>query len=260
MSKPSALPTLRPTTLLILVAMGTACGDDEPTMMAPMTEPMAEPLEIATSLLTDAREGEDYSAELIARGGTAPYQWTSIRLPAGLTLTETGILSGAPEAAGSFPVEIEVSDAEQQLARGTLSLGVTAMAPLPPVLEGPCSAPIALSLSAGAQTLTGRFPSALSTDGFCGAAGNRATVYFSLTIEAPAQLRAGIVSVADASFGRVEGGCPAVAPMSCGRTYSEVLPAGTYRFVAVGEPDADFDALIAKQSKLQDEIEAADGW
>jgi len=29
---------------------------------------------------------------------------------------------------------------------------------------------------------------------------------------------------------------------------------------AFGEPDADFDALLAEQAKLQDKIDAANGW
>ncbi|MDR1638942.1 MAG: S-layer homology domain-containing protein [Clostridiales bacterium] len=60
---------------------------------------------ITTSSLTDGTVGEDYSYTLEATGdGTI--KWTATNLPAGLTLSESGILSGTPTTAGSSQVTV----------------------------------------------------------------------------------------------------------------------------------------------------------
>lgn len=57
-------------------------------------------------------QGQAYSHQFTATGGTAPYTWSvqAGPLPAGLTLTTGGLLSGTPTAAGSFPVIVAVTD------------------------------------------------------------------------------------------------------------------------------------------------------
>ena len=54
-----------------------------------------------------------YPLQLTAVGGTAPYRYavTSGALPAGLTLSNQGLFTGAPNAAGTFTVTITVTDA-----------------------------------------------------------------------------------------------------------------------------------------------------
>ncbi|MBI4817469.1 MAG: putative Ig domain-containing protein [Deltaproteobacteria bacterium] len=56
--------------------------------------------------------GEPYEARLLASGGMAPYLWV-VRgdLPAGLSMSTGGAISGTPEVVGAFRVEIEVRDA-----------------------------------------------------------------------------------------------------------------------------------------------------
>ncbi|MEI9851087.1 MAG: putative Ig domain-containing protein [Sphingomonas sp.] len=52
-----------------------------------------------------------FYAELSAAGGTAPYTYsTPSPLPAGLSLTPDGILSGVPTLTGYFPFTVEVTD------------------------------------------------------------------------------------------------------------------------------------------------------
>jgi hypothetical protein len=54
---------------------------------------------------------QPYAQTFIGQGGTAPYTFTLVgSLPDGLTLSATGILSGTPRAAGTFPVDIAVRD------------------------------------------------------------------------------------------------------------------------------------------------------
>jgi uncharacterized protein YhjY with autotransporter beta-barrel domain len=55
-----------------------------------------------------------YSQSLTASGGTAPYVFAlaggSGPLPAGLTLSSAGVLSGTPTAGGAFPIAIKATD------------------------------------------------------------------------------------------------------------------------------------------------------
>jgi hypothetical protein len=56
------------------------------------------------SPLAGGTQGAAYSLQLAASGGTPPYQWSvasGSSLPAGLTLTIAGVLSGTPTAQGS---------------------------------------------------------------------------------------------------------------------------------------------------------------
>ncbi len=59
-----------------------------------------------------ATAGTPYSRQLTAAGGIEPYKYTLTAgaLPAGLQLTETGLLSGTPEAAQTSSFQITLSD------------------------------------------------------------------------------------------------------------------------------------------------------
>jgi hypothetical protein len=73
---------------------------------------VALPLRIVTESLPAALGGSSYSATLEATGGIQPYRWSleSGTLPAGLTLGESGALTGTPTAAGPFQFTIRVAD------------------------------------------------------------------------------------------------------------------------------------------------------
>ncbi|MDO8678503.1 MAG: carboxypeptidase-like regulatory domain-containing protein, partial [Acidobacteriota bacterium] len=52
-----------------------------------------------------------YSQPLLAMGGTSPYTWTTTgTMPAGLTLSSTGVVSGTPTTAGFLTTPIQVTD------------------------------------------------------------------------------------------------------------------------------------------------------
>lgn len=78
------------------------------------------------------------SQTLAAIGGTPPYTWTALDpLPAGLSLSSAGVLSGSPsaETAGAY-YTIQVQDAASNTA--ILELWITVLgvaAPVPPVVE-----------------------------------------------------------------------------------------------------------------------------
>lgn len=70
-------------------------------------------LQIATSSLQDGALNQPYSAQLQATGGTKGYNWSlaSGSLPAGLSLSSSGALSGTPaSASGQQLISVQVSD------------------------------------------------------------------------------------------------------------------------------------------------------
>jgi subtilisin family serine protease len=67
--------------------------------------------EIATESLPDGETGADYSEQLaLADGRGATWSLTAGDLPAGLTLSEDGLISGVPEEAGTAEFTVAVTD------------------------------------------------------------------------------------------------------------------------------------------------------
>jgi uncharacterized protein (TIGR03437 family) len=93
---------------------------------------------IVTTSLPPATAGAAYSpVTLTAWGGTTPYTWQATGLPAGMTVSQTGVLSGLPSAGGTFPVHLTVSDSASHTATADLSLLVSGgtTPPPPPALS-----------------------------------------------------------------------------------------------------------------------------
>jgi hypothetical protein len=91
----------------------------------------ATPVQITTASVVSGQEGTVYSATLAASGGTAPYSWSisSGALPAGLTLSSAGTISGTPTASGSFSFTAKVTDSTTPTAQtATKSLSLTVAA------------------------------------------------------------------------------------------------------------------------------------
>jgi len=71
------------------------------------------PLGIITTTLPSTKQGQDYNANLIAAGGTEPYNWSIANgaLPDGLSLdSDTGHISGIPTESGIFTLIMQVTD------------------------------------------------------------------------------------------------------------------------------------------------------
>ncbi|MGB6872797.1 MAG: putative Ig domain-containing protein [Dehalococcoidia bacterium] len=66
--------------------------------------------EISTTSLPEAKVGDSYTVTLEASGGTPPYTWGATGLPAGLTCSTAGVISGTPTASGDFTVAVTVTD------------------------------------------------------------------------------------------------------------------------------------------------------
>jgi beta-glucanase (GH16 family) len=87
---------------------------------------------VTTSSLPGGTVSTVYSTTLSATGGTSPYTWSlaSGTLPAGLTLSSSGVISGTPTAAAtsSFSVTAQDSASSPQAATQALSIAVVAKA------------------------------------------------------------------------------------------------------------------------------------
>ena len=74
-----------------------------------VVEPSA--LEITTTSLPSAQVGVAYSETLAATGGVEFYNWSASGLPAGLTCSSVGVITGTPTSAGTDSVVLTVTDA-----------------------------------------------------------------------------------------------------------------------------------------------------
>ncbi len=76
--------------------------------------------------LPQASVGVEYRRGLQADGGTAPYRWSlhGGHLPAGLTLSDDGVIAGQPELPGEFSLEIWVADSAGHTVSRRLTLPV----------------------------------------------------------------------------------------------------------------------------------------
>ena len=84
-------------------------------------------LSIVTSALASARRGEAYTSLVVATGGRAPYTFelgTGAALPAGLSLSPAGLITGIPTTDGTSSFVIRTQDANGNVAQKTLTLSV----------------------------------------------------------------------------------------------------------------------------------------
>jgi hypothetical protein len=89
----------------------------------------AAALSISTSSLPSGTVNTTYSASLAAIGGTLPYTWSFTgTLPPGLTLSNSGIISGISTTAGTYPITVKVTDSVNQTATKALSITVATAA------------------------------------------------------------------------------------------------------------------------------------
>jgi hypothetical protein len=91
---------------------------------------LAAPLKITTTGITSPTLGQSFSSGFGATGGTPPYTWSATGLPAGVTITPTGTLSGTPTALATTSITVTVTDSTGTQATETLNL--TVILPAPP--------------------------------------------------------------------------------------------------------------------------------
>ncbi len=130
----SGTPTTVGTSAFTIKVSDSAASPQSASLAATL---VINPVPLAISTTSPLQPGTlnvSYVATLGATGGTAPYSWsvTTGTLPAGLTLTASGILSGTPTAPGTsmFTVEAVDSASTPQTATAplTLVIGVATLA------------------------------------------------------------------------------------------------------------------------------------
>ena len=86
-------------------------------------------LEVETSSLPKAKVGSAYDATLTASGGFTAYKWKkTAKLPKGLKLGKTGVITGTPSkkvVPGFYTVGVEVKDAKKHTATASLTLHIS---------------------------------------------------------------------------------------------------------------------------------------
>ncbi|WP_241070152.1 autotransporter domain-containing protein [Achromobacter insuavis] len=147
------------------------------------------PLDLTARALTDGRVGTAYNEQLSATGGSPPYQFTySGTLPAGLSLSTTGLISGLPTTVESQTFSVTVRDASSSTAARTFSITVRESAPaaqnssaslaansgstvMPLTVGGgaPTSITILQDVQHGALAITGTSVTYTPTPGYSGA-------------------------------------------------------------------------------------------
>jgi uncharacterized protein (TIGR03437 family) len=111
-----------PVTLRITDATGATA-----TLSTTLTVNSSSALTISTTALPSGRRTESYSVMLVATGGRAPYNFQLLSgstLPAGLTLSTPGLISGMPTADGTTTFTIRVTDANGDNSQRTLTLNI----------------------------------------------------------------------------------------------------------------------------------------
>ncbi len=87
-------------------------------------------LAVTTTSVANGAVGSAYSQTLTATGGTTPYTWAVATgtLPAGLSLSAAGVISGTPSAAGSFTFNVSVTDSASPAATAAKAVALTVAA------------------------------------------------------------------------------------------------------------------------------------
>jgi hypothetical protein len=187
--------------LFLLVLQFTACGGGAFSSIGGGGGGVSSP-SIVTTSLPNGTMGAAYTASLKASGGKQPYSWLlkSGSLPAGLSLSHAGAITGTPTGQGNFSALVfQVADANASIAdSGALSLKINPRAPRVmttslPGTEVGASYSVTLQGTGGTtpykwSVKSGKLPGGLSLNGSTGAitgvpttAGTVASLVFQLT-------------------------------------------------------------------------------
>jgi uncharacterized repeat protein (TIGR01451 family) len=113
----SGTPTLASTTpsaiTLTLTDSQNPAASVSKDLLLFVNAPPPVPGVITTSSLPAATVGSPYAATLTVSGGTPPFRWSVFAgstLPAGLTISSSGVISGTPTTAGTTSFTVQLND------------------------------------------------------------------------------------------------------------------------------------------------------
>jgi hypothetical protein len=159
----SGTPTASATAVALTFTVtdsGNPAQQKSVTLSLTVTAANAQPLNITTTSLPPGRVGVAYAAALTATGGQSPLSWalTAGTLPAGLTLTAAGVLSGMPTAtAAGVALTFTVTDSGGQQRSVTLKLNIS-----------PAGITVSVSPRQAGLTLTQTLPFTATTNDYAG--------------------------------------------------------------------------------------------
>ncbi|MGA7241914.1 MAG: putative Ig domain-containing protein [Terracidiphilus sp.] len=224
-----------PALTLIVCFFLQACGTNSTTKLTTSS------LTVTTTSLPNGIVGTVYSGTLKGSGGTTPYSWTLTAgtLPAGLSLSSSGVISGTPTAAANATsLTFKVTDSSQPAETNSATLSLTIKSAAPTITttslpNGNVGAVYKSSLAASGGTppytwtlTAGTLPSGLilSASGAISgtpttATANAASLTFKVTDSSqPAQTNSATLSLTIASAVSVS-----VSPMRAGLTITQTL-------------------------------------
>ena len=146
---PSEVCTDRPITILAVNTGGLAQQEYSLTVKAVAPK-------IITKQLPDAAQGNAYSTALEATG-TPAITWTAEGLPAGLSMSTTGTISGTPAESGKFSVKVSAANSLKTVQK-SYKLTVTASTTpptTPPDATSQDTTPQAVNSQQSAESKTG---------------------------------------------------------------------------------------------------------
>ena len=97
-----------PATIVVTATDSTSPTKLTATASLPIT--ISGAVAITTTSLPNGTVGSGYNFTVAATGGTAPYTFTASGLPAGLSISPAGVISGTPTANGTASVTLTVTD------------------------------------------------------------------------------------------------------------------------------------------------------
>jgi uncharacterized protein (TIGR03437 family) len=158
--------TLLATNPQLLPVTFSAVGETKWFRLSPASQTPVGGLSITTSAtLPEGTVGAPYAQRLVVTGGVAPYTWSvspgtfslPSALPAGLTLSLTGSISGMPTTVGASSFTVTVTDAGSNTVTQSFNFAVNAsfaIATPPTLLAGVAGAPYSQTLTAVNGTAT----------------------------------------------------------------------------------------------------------
>ncbi|MDP3377013.1 MAG: IPT/TIG domain-containing protein, partial [Brevundimonas sp.] len=116
----------------------------------------APTIALSPAALPAATTAVAYSESISAAGGVAPYSYalTAGALPAGMTLSSTGVLSGTPTAGGSFNFTVTATDSATGAGPYTGSQAYSLTVGAPTIALSPAALPAATTAVAYSETIT----------------------------------------------------------------------------------------------------------